>query len=1099
MSIQKKLEELKNATKKNITENKKFNFRVQKSIPDAYYSDYYEKYLRKASGDITIKEINLGKDENGRSLKPLKYAATPIHHYNTLLALAFTKAHKLYGSLRNEIKSTKNSVVLLLVPESNDDETETVKTLSGIECLTLSRFFMNGRNKQLVTEIKVANRRMLNEFMQDEQIIYKTLTELRNYYAHIFHEPGPVKFENFYTDEYKPEEKLSTKEWEKARNWFQGHFEDAKKQTIKSLNLQLEEKNITKKRSDDIGKVISKVSKYEFKDGENVSHDALLFIACFFLRKSDADYFVRKWVGAKNPEGPFKSTQNFFKHFTIRDGKSISSLNENLQYFRKIISLLSTMPLLKTESLSPFYNLIRKHNEATNTNILLIENNKNLNLPQKNKKIKKLREYIVPFRITTNYTYWYLKYLQKKGFLDGFNMAYYKTPEERQLFLEKHKITEGVEEYKKMIKMSSDEMKRELTAIYKESKKNFIFKEPSEQYDNYCIKKENAIAAYDHETTTGNKVRITITLSPDFLMKWVFADIFLSKGERVMADLISYIKSYYIYLSESDNPENFSFQNIPSGKILPSSIIKTVANKQTSISIEMLKRVINSKLHELMKFDKENKLQKAPWKFSSKRKIDYIFDYVHLVYSSNAFDENKNEETKRHEALNDPEYLKAFDFIRFFGKEYDTEEFINFFTREKDIYFASINKIIENATRLEELYENVFVKYQECLQSILTNISTDKLDKWKTVFKLYGPSLKSKVKEHAKLFSLNQAISPDIVNLKKMAQDSSEFNEWCKTIRNETWTTDYSLMRYFLTKKKHFSSSDYLFQEILPVLSSKKMLPLKADGKIKGSKSMFDALLRNKTDELMLWEIANYFWKQHSNVNTDYQLKTPQLVRNNTSAINLAYKIANPFSTIMQKELTIKVQRKGVTQNQQPDNGIHYITISPKKFDDEYQYYEQSHIIDYIEHYAKQQDKINGVWSFGIVNKNVKNIIAGYLDDAYMLLVTEKYIVQNNYELMLNSMGVDENSMKIKPFYFPFGKKEDVAVELPENLISRLILKEINPKNKGFNLLDFIIYRNKVMHQQLQPNPGKYLAIKKALIEFGIKHHFFIAEKRMKS
>lgn len=1088
MSIQKKLEELKTATQNNIEENKKFDFIISDSIPDQYKGDYFEKYLRKAAGDKTIKKIELSQEQGGWK-RPLDYVAAPVHHYNTLLAMAFTKAQQLYSSLRREIKSDYLKVTSLPINEEEAGPSDTGTSLSGIEFLVLSRFFMNGRNRELVTGIKMADRKLLNEYMYLEPIINKTLNELRNYHAHIFHDPGPVRFENLYSDEYKPKDKLSQAEWVRARNWFQKHFEDVKKITLKSLYLRLEEKDVDQRRKDDINKVITALTNYEFKDGENISKEALLFIACFFLRKSDADYFVRKWKGVKNPEGPFKSTQNFFKHFTIRDGKSISALNENLQYFRKIASLLSTMPLLKTESLVPFYEYIRKSNENTVIKIEQTAHNRRINPGEKKRVAEKLREFIIPFRITTNYTYWYLKYLQKRGFLKDLKIAYFKKIEEREAFWKEHGITDEIEQLKKRIKIAEGEEKRKLTAIYKESKRNFVFKEPSDLYDNYCTKKENAIAAYDFEKSRGDMVRITLSLSPDFLMKWVFADLVLDKGDKVKSDLISYITSYYRFLSADKNPEQFKFKNIPSAKILPSSIRKAVDHKENYITIETVKRVIESRIHELERFEYENRQQKAPWKYASKRKIDYIFDYVHLHYSSTAYDENKDENTKRHEALNDPEYLKAFDYIRFYGKSYQTPEFSDFFTG-KAAYFSSIKGLIEGSSRLEELYNKVIEKYIKYLHLILNNISPEKLEKCKVVFRINGPSLKININKHAALFAVNQAIGPDQIDLLTLAQDRNELTEWKETIKNEKWTTDFSLIRYFLTRKAHFTSTDYLMNEIMPVLLTQKKLPLKEDGKIKGSKSLFDALLRNKTDELMLWEIAKYFWKLHGK--TEYSLKTKPLNRNQESQIKIAYKEVNPFSKIMKEELTIKVKRDSKEQNEE----VFEMKIGPRKFDDEYQYYEQSHIIDYIKYYATDRDKKKGFWSYELINKNLKNIIAGYLDDAYMLLIIEKNIVQKEFKTLSEQMEIDEAKNKIKPYYYPFGTEKNAQRELPENLISRLIFKEINPEHKEFDLKDLIVYRNKVMHQQLQPDKTKYLTIRKALMKFGINKKIFVAQER---
>jgi hypothetical protein len=1098
--ISEKLSELKEATKESIEKKKKFDYKIVKGLADILGDEkdtYYEKYLRKTVGEkidpIKAKKTEQSKETNKKFINKkrkgkddeIDFTAMPQHHYNTLLAMAFSKAHKVYSDLRSEIVKNKEKIfedkvetnAKIIDVEYGKDET---RGLSGLEYLMMSKHLFSGKNSNIKLAVKKGETEILKEYAENEYLIFKALDELRNFHSHIFHEPGPVSFKNLYGDEYKPEKKLTENEWIKARDWFINRFNDAKEHKLNTLAKVLEREGITKEEIENANEVIERISGYSFEYNDSVSREALLFIACMFLRKSDAAYFTKKWTGMKKAEGVWKSTQSFFTDNALKESKSILTHNIDLYKYRQIIGILSTMPLMKTESLKPFYDFIKTNNDSYSEKAEKARN--------KEEK-EKIQAFIIPQRKSNNYTYWYMKYLNDNKLLDGFRIAYYKTPEDR----EKFRLDNGFKnstELKLNMKLAKGSEKKRLTELFKETQRNFIFKTPSVEYDNFCVKKLNVFFQTDIDFN-GQKISVQLSVSPDFLMKWVFVHLITGDDKSIRDNLKEYVEEYYQRCITNNFKE--PLMNLDAKKVFPGSLIDTVELEEKIDKTKIIKS-IDEKYNELKKFDEENKSSKAPWKFASKRKIDIILEYVHLIYSDRAFDEKKSLDTMRHEALNDFEYMDTFEFLRYFGRDYQTDEFKKLFFEDKKLYFSPILKAIKQLDSLEGVFNFAITGFLHYLKETKEKVTDENIKKYGKVFKVTGKSLTSNIGHHSEMFAVNHCVPPELIKLEGI----EGYTIWKSQTKDKKWISDFAFIRNVLESRGGFSNTDYLMKEIMPLVK----FPKNERGTIKGNMQMFMSLARNKTNELMLWEIAKHYWKLATG--SEFSRSFKPLEKNSADIIKNVYRLTNPYYTIYQEDLDIKIKVKDKNNNKNKD---FIIKIMPKKFDDEYQYYEQEHIVDYIENYIqekgpddswyfKEPDKkkgndgrwyfkelnrkkeYDGHWHFEELNKKIKDELARYLDDIYLLMTVEKHIVQKDFDKYASLLK--EKDSKLPPYYIKFNR-DDIA-------LNKVIFDELKQKN-GFNADDLNKYRNNVLHQQLQPKKEKYIDIRKSLIEFCSKNN----------
>lgn len=734
--------------------------------------------------------------------------------------------------------------------------------------------------------------------------------------------------------------------------------------------------------------------------------------------------------------------------YSVKDSKSLHTQNNDLLNFRKIIGQLSTAPYFENECFRPFNAYIAAENSY---------------YAQKADKAGGKREkekwnsYIIPQRKGFSPAKWYLAYLAHRGLLSDFEIACYKTGEDRLRYLIDKGVDMDIPAFKLKIKMTTGDEKRSLTKIYKQAKRNFLFKDPGGTAMGYCIKNDNAILRYKR-----GEVWIQFTASADLLMKWVFADMKFSKGKEIQEKICAALDTQYDALA------NNNYDNAPLG--LPPSLFNSTLSQGIQYDMQKATNKINVRLEKVKAFLALNHARRAPWKFAAKRKMDYIFEYIHLAYTYSAVAENKTIDQRRHDALNDTEYLQAMHYIRFYGRYCNMLEFRDFFFTEKRTYFSSLHGCIDQSQTLEELFNAVAQKLINFYEKkILIKLSDGNLDRFAQVFKLRQPPQPGSAEKHAPLFAVNQVVEHSFIDIAKMAEGSEYYTAWEKTIKDKDRTTDFSLIRHWLANENKFdTNTDYIMKIIMPAVMAK--LPKKDNGALRGGTSLFNSLMKNKTDELVLWEVAKYYWQK--TYGKAYQTNWHQQLKRGENIKDRPYKKNLFFYQVFSWELLVDLGKDI------------QVKIKPKKFDDEFQYYENVEMRNYIEQYRPKKNE-DGYWHYEELNKNIKDNIAKYLDDAYLMLVVEKQVVRSNYDKLTDILHGWFKDGKAKGYYMEFGTaRKNVADDASENTIVTLVYRAINPSGSTYNVKDLVLCRNAIMHQQVQPDKNKYIAIRTDLITY---------------
>lgn len=401
----------------------------------------------------------------------------------------------------------------------------------------------------------------------------------------------------------------------------------------------------------------------------------------------------------------------------------------------------------------------------------------------------------------------------------------------------------------------------------------------------------------------------------------------------------------------------------------------------------------------------------------------------------------------RHEALNDTEYMTTFEFLRYYGRYREKDEFKKIFFEDKKLYFSPILKAIKQKDSLEDVFNFAITGFMNYLKGIQSKVTDENTNKFVKVFKVTGKSLTSKIGHHSEMFAVNHCVPQELIKLDKI----KDYLKWKNNdAKGKEWISDFAFIRWVLEARGGFSNTDYLMKEVMPLITFEK----NERGTIKGNTQMFVALSRNKTNELMLWEIGKHYWKLATGA--EFKKDFPALVKNASDKITKAYRFTNPYYTTFQEELEIKLQRKDKKGKVIVNSPVYSIKIKPKKFDDEYQYYEQEHIVDYLEFYKQEKGK-DGHWHFEELNKKIKDELARNLDDIYLLMTVEKYIVQNDFDKYASLLK--EEDSKLPPYYIGF-KRDDIA-------LNEVIFDTLK-NNSEFSADALNMYRINVLHQQLQ-------------------------------
>lgn len=199
------------------------------------------------------------------------------------------------------------------------------------------------------------------------------------------------------------------------------------------------------------------------------------------------------------------------------------------------------------------------------------------------------------------------------------------------------------------------------------------------------------------------------------------------------------------------------------------------------------------------------------------------------------------------------------------------------------------------------------------------------------------------------------------------------------------------------------------------------------------------------------------------------------------------------FYRVFEGEVNIPI--RGSKVDDQPIQ----LRISPKKFDDEFLFYESKELYYFIKEWERSGSS-DEVWQFENVHRKLKDTIAGYLDDLYLLLVTECHVVQNNYEVLTQLLCEKSETPQWDGYHVIFGRRKSYSDRNShkseekskfENALVSLIHKEIDPGNKC-RVEQLIEYRNNVLHQQIQRSKRTYETIRKLLTDYCVQNRLFI-------
>lgn len=634
----------------------------------------------------------------------------------------------------------------------------------------------------------------------------------------------------------------------------------------------------------------------------------------------------------------------------------------------------------------------------------------------------------------------------------------------------------------------------------------------------FSIKKKNALVRYQHKDF---EQPINIILSPDLLLKWVF--IFLNNNTNAKEDIVKYINKQIKTLSDVEKIDKAYHKNKDKPgfkKTLPKSIIKLRKSKKEDFNKKLIKH-IDTKINELTQFLETSNREPKPWKFASSRKINSIFDFLqfmllHKTYLKPEYSKLENIEndalyTKieheiRHASFNIHTYNLAREYFRFFGRYQNNDtstdltplnlKMVEKLKEEYKPLFEFIDIAKNNS--LEELFVDTISKYIAKLNDIKKNTKNYTQTQLIQIFKLDRTPNAENINKliDEKHFIKSLALHPDILKFEYLCKkDFLSFKEMkekelAKKGR-KFFFTDYSFMRYILAKtdtktidgksKSLINTNvDFIIQQIAPKVYTNAKIPA----------SVMRQLLKLKTEELILWNIAKHYWRK-ANKDAAYdisKLKTTEKANafKQFTSFNKAYKQDLDYVIEIKPKFWLANNNKKQTKFQdlikaKPEvlnNTIKIkLQIPAKKYDNKFIAYESSLITEFclwrfddfgmnneFEIQLPSEYKMDGMvydltdyeHLLKVIYKELKmstNFIA-------KILVAEKKLLENNkeaYSAYLKTKYKDKTS--IQDFYIGFGEK------IIDDLLKEKVLKD----NTDETLFKYIqSFRNYAMHYQLQ-------------------------------
>jgi len=464
----------------------------------------------------------------------------------------------------------------------------------------------------------------------------------------------------------------------------------------------------------------------------------------------------------------------------------------------------------------------------------------------------------------------------------------------------------------------------------------------------FANKEKNALLQFNYSTNNQKELTINISVSPQLLMKWVFIHLSRKDNEGLKAiesfvkmyinklahikdidskDLIGYyLKSRNVNYGTELTPgfiESFNKKGHNLNKVFPRSIMQSAGFRERKIDIV---HSLNDRIDRFEKFENNNRHQPKPWTYESKKKIDVILEYLHFKLLEDVYVNKINEEVKedaetflRHNYFSINSYDIVRQYFRYFGryenrtydelKVYGTDKFVEpqLIERVKQEYaalFAYIENQISKNFSLENLFEAVIIRYIDDLKSILINREQYADETLYKVLKIDTGSVAADVNKNLSTHYLKTiALSDEIISVKNTC--STELKSIIETKAKNgkpQYYTDYSFLRSWLQAKDDVTTNtDYILKHIIDQdIEFKK----NDRGKLIPN-SVFKKLLKFKTEELMLWQIAKTYWFKANGA--EYALD--DYMKNSKSS---NYQVFTTFNKVYKRDLdyVIKIEPK---------------------------------------------------------------------------------------------------------------------------------------------------------------------------------------------
>ena len=746
---------------------------------------------------------------------------------------------------------------------------------------------------------------------------------------------------------------------------------------------------------------------------------------------------------------------------------------------------------------------------------------------------------IIPVRKKQIFTQVLLQYLLDNDLLKdhNFKIAVKKTPSDRLKYYEVHdeiSEKESLTHLKERIKAEIDSQKRlRLNEHLKELKRNFVFKSPDElaqllkervEIDEkgeeitkepmgyrFSIKKNNGLMQFQY----GEKATINVVLAPDLLMKWVF--LHLEKKQNVVDKIEHYIterynKIKYLGVKEIVAYYKEKYPDISINRILPKSFQQAAGKRIEKNTKERATEYLATKIAKLERFRALNDREPKPWKFASKRKIDLILHYMQArlledVYINGIHRDEKDVDFIRHRALNMNTYNIAREYFRFFGRyqrntihhleEYVEPSSIIKIKDEHALIFGYIKNEIDRSSSLEELFNATIASYIQLLGKQKHRIPTMDDAVMVKLFKIQEASNEAHINELLqKMYIKTIQISGEMISIKQeMKADWEGFlaekrQKDGKSAKSYDHYSEFSFIRSWLSAKDSPATNiDFILQHILPLMPKDG----KKDRKIA---KVFNLLLKKKTEELVLWNIAKDYWlKANGQAYQSDQLKTN---RNSPDfqefcSFNKVYQQDLDYGfTIDVSFWTEKNKKKFDVAYKSLKNGQipldFSIKVPARRYDNKFIMIESALIKEYMiwYHFDERRQRINQKKAFKHRDRNIKRTFdLTQYDDVIKLIYkeliqsiqyigallrAEKKIVDCSSGQLMNQMDTKySDKPKITDFYLALTDRPDKVLDYP---LYQAFLAKANAGNQKVIEEYLVPFRNYALHYQLQ-NPKK--------------------------